>query len=382
MMVRFSLSRLAYFLIVAVLGVFILVRAKALLVPLVFALFFSAMLHPLCNWLERWIPSRVASILLSFIIALSPIALIITYFSVELSDVFQDLGAIGERLKTGVTDLLKLVSTYLPVNPGQQEEWLQKSTASLIDGGLNLLTSSLSSSTLFFASLVLVILYTFFFLLYRSAFKNFVLVQFNQQHRSEAEEILGAIQKLTRQYLYGMLLVMLILAVLNSTGLWLIGIDYAAFWGSLAAFLAIIPYIGTTLGGTLPFLYAVATASSWWQPLAVVLLYMGIQNIEGNFITPKVVGNSVDLNPMMAILSLFIGGAIWGISGLILALPIVAALKVFMEHITILQPVAELLGSGLYGKKDVFFEKYDADRYRLINYFRRKNKKSSSKSNS
>jgi len=372
---RLSLSRLAHFLLVSVLGVFILIQAKSLLIPLVFALFFSSMLHPLCSWLERWIPNRVVAILLAFVIALLPVALIVTYFSVELSDVFRDLGAIGERLKRGVTDLLKLVSTYLPINPGEQEEWLRKNTTALIDGGLNLLTSSLSSSTFFLASLVLVILYTFFLLLYRSAFKNFVLMQFSPNNRDEAKDILGAIQKLTRQYLYGMLLVILILAVLNSTGLWLIGIDYAAFWGSLAAFLAIIPYIGTTLGGTLPFLYAIATASSWWQPLAVVLLYMGIQNIEGNFITPKVVGNSVDLNPMMAILSLFIGGAIWGISGLILALPIVAALKVFMEHITVLQPVAELLGSGLYRKKDVFLEEYDADRFRLINYFRRKDKK-------
>jgi predicted PurR-regulated permease PerM len=372
---RLSLSRLAHFLLVSVLGVFILIQAKPLLIPLVFALFFSSMLHPLCSWLERWIPSRAVSILLAFFIALLPIALIVTYFSVELSDVFRDLGAIGERLKRGVTDLLKIISTYLPINPGEQEEWLRKNTNALIDGGLNLLTSSLSSSTFFLASLVLVILYTFFLLLYRTAFKNFVLIQFAPDHRDEAKDILGAIQKLTRQYLYGMLLVMLILAVLNSTGLWLIGIDYAAFWGSLAAFLAIIPYIGTTLGGTLPFLYAIATASSWWQPLAVVLLYMGIQNIEGNFITSKVVGNSVDLNPMMAILSLFIGGAIWGISGLILALPIVAALKVFMEHITVLQPVAELLGSGLYRKKNVFLEQYDADQFRLINYFRRKEKK-------
>jgi len=170
-----------------------------------------------------------------------------------------------------------------------------------------------------------------------------------------------------------LLLVILILGVLNSLGLWLIGIRYAAFWGFLAACLAIIPYIGTTLGGFLPFIYALATTGTLWQPAAVVLLYSSVQTLEGNFITPNVVGNSVSINPLAAIIFLFIGGMIWGISGLILALPFVAVLKVVMEHITPLRPVSELLSSDLYSDSDKFLEEYDEEQYRISNYFSRRN---------
>ena len=113
---------------------------------------------------------------------------------------------------------------------------------------------------------------------------------------------------------------MLILGVLNSFGLWLIGIDYPVFWGFLGAFLAIIPYIGTAIGGLLPFLYALATTSTLWQPMAVIGWFVLVQQIEGNLITPKVLGSSVKVNPFAAIFALFFGGYLWGIPGLILAI--------------------------------------------------------------
>ena len=101
-------------------------------------------------------------------------------------------------------------------------------------------------------------------------FKKFILIQSPKNKRENLNDILRKIQGTMQKYLYGLLGVIGILAVLNSTGLLIIGIDYAVFWGVLAAFLAVIPYIGTTLGGTLPFLYAVATSDTWWQPIAVV----------------------------------------------------------------------------------------------------------------
>ena len=306
---------------------------------------------------------------MSILIALLPILIAIGLFSYQLTTVLQDMPSISGQLKKGISHIFNLAERFLQIDSTSLEDWLRTNLTTILDTPLQLLGNSLTSSTAVLAGLLVTILFTFFALLYRTSFKNFALSQFPRGVREEATHILEQVQHVAQEYLYGLLLVIFILGTLNSLGLWLIGINYAAFWGFLGAFLAIVPYIGTTLGGIFPFIYALATTSTVWQPAAVVLLYGTVQALEGNIITPKVVGSSVSINPMAALLSLFAGGLIWGISGLVLALPLIAILKVIMDHITPLQPFSELLGSDLYKKSDIFLEKYDKEEYRLINYF-------------
>jgi len=184
------------------------------------------------------------------------------------------------------------------------------------------------------------------------------------------EEVFMDTQRMSYTYLKGLATVMLILGVLNSVGLLLIGIEYAFFWGFLAAFLAIIPYVGTFVGGLLPFLYALSTTDTSWQPIAVVGLFMVIQTIEGNIITPKVVGSSIHVNPLAAIMALFFGGFIWGVEGLILALPITAILRIFLVHSGRFRPFGLLLSDDVAEREMEFLGEYDQPHYRLVNFFR------------
>ena len=367
--ININLQRIAYLLVILAISTYVIIIGKSLLVPVAFSALFSFLLLPICRRIEKWIPYRPAAIFLSMFIALLPILFAIGLFSYQLTTVLQDMPSITGQLKAGVSHLFNLAERHLSLDSSSLEEWMRTNLTTILDTPLQLLGDSLTSSTAILAGLLLTLLFTFFALLYRTAFKNFALTQFPRSVREEAGNIMGQVQHVAQEYLYGLMLVILILGVLNSLGLWAIGINYAPFWGFLAAFLAIIPYIGTTLGGFFPFIYAIATTGTFWQPAAVVLLYASVQVMEGNLITPKIVGSSVSINPMAAIFSLFAGGLIWGISGLILALPIIAIIKVVMDHITVLQPFSELLGSGLSRKSDIFFEKYDKEEYRFINYF-------------
>ncbi|MCO6476639.1 MAG: AI-2E family transporter [Phaeodactylibacter sp.] len=373
--ININLQRIAYLLVILSLGIYILIIGKSLAVPIAFTALFSFLLLPICRKIESWIPYRPGAIILSMLIALLPILTAIGLFSYQLTTVLQDMPSISGQLRKGVSHIFNLAERYLEMDSTSLEEWLRTNLTTILDAPLQLLGNSLTSSTALAAGALLTLLFTFFALLYRTAFKNFALAQTPKAKREEASHVLNQVQHVAQEYLYGLLLVIVILGVLNSLGLWVIGINYAVFWGFLAAFLAIIPYIGTTLGGIFPFIYAIATTSTFWQPAAVVLLYAGVQSLEGNIITPKVVGDSVSINPMAAIFSLFAGGMIWGISGLILALPLVAILKVLMDHITPLQPISELLGSGLSKKSDIFFEKYDKEEYRFLNYFSERRRK-------
>lgn len=360
-----SLQKIAYFLFIVAGMVYIAIVAQAIIVPIIFAILFAFMLIPMSKRFERWTRSRVLGILLSYLVTALPVVAAIAMFSFQFYSVFVDFSLITESLIEGTNDFLRLVEDEVGVERNAGRKWVMDNAADVLDAPVDIISNSLASTTTVVFNLFLILLYSFFFLLYRSSIYNFFLVQFRPTAREVVSSVLNSVQKVSQQYLYGMAMVIIILGLLNSIGLYCIGIGYAFFWGFLAAFLAIIPYIGSTIGGILPFLYAIATTGTMWQPMAVVVLYGTVQAIEGNLITPNVVGSSVNVNPLAAIFSLIVGGTIWGIGGLILALPMVAILRILFAHIPFLKPVGVLLGSDVYKNAEIFFEEYDRAKYRL-----------------
>ena len=369
-----SIQRLAHSLISLAIILYFLIVARNLVIPFVFGILLLFLLRPISEFFERWF-SRIWSIVLTFIVALAPLVGSIYFFAVQSASIFQELPAINDKIRMGLEAAFTWVQDRLPPQVMSKEDWLQENLVNVVDNFFSLLSGGLYSSTALLTGLVLTVIYTFLLLLYRTSVKNFMIAQFGKPMQSNVRNTLEQIQKVSKQYFFGLLSVILILGILNSVGLLLIGIKYPFFWGFLAAFLAIIPYIGTTLGGFLPFLYALASTNTIWQPMAIIAMYAAIQQLEGNLITPKIVGGSVKINPLAAIISLFIGGTLWGLAGLILALPCVAILRILMDQVDYLKPYSLLLSDHLQNKSDDFLTTYNKDKYRLINYFRAIRKK-------
>ncbi len=352
----------------------ILIYGKSILSPVVFAVFFTLMLAPVCRWFEKRKIGSILAILFSFLLIIVPAVVLASFFSVQLVDIFRSLPSIRKDLENGLTQVLAWVQERFGVAPAESQEWLRQNVSSGFDSAIDFVGSGLSSSSIFLANVLLVVVYTFLMLYYRSAIKAFFIMQFKQSEQSKMKALIGKIQDVVKSYFFGLMLVILILGVLNTLGLWLIGIKYAPLWGSLAALLAIIPYIGTTLGGTLPFLYALVTTGTFWQPAAVVILYMSIQQIEGNFITPNVVGSSIKINPLVVIFSMILGGFIWGIAGLIIALPMVAIIRVLLLENSHWRPVGLLLDNNIRKNVDKFQNELNHESHRLRNFFKKKDK--------
>jgi predicted PurR-regulated permease PerM len=133
-------------------------------------------------------------------------------------------------------------------------------------------------------------------------------------------------------YLNGLIKVILIVGILNTIGLLILGIDNAVFFGFFAAILILVPYIGVLIGALLPAILALATKDSAWYAFGVIAIFGFIQFIEGNFITPKITGSKVSINAFIALSSLILFAMLWGIAGMILALPITATLKVIFDN--------------------------------------------------
>lgn len=352
----------------------IAIVAKSFLVPIAFATFFSILLAPICSWVERWISSRLIAIPITFLIVGLPLLLIAYIFLLQLQGLYGDFPTLGEKIRLGLESLFNWLNGKLSFTNLSGEAWMEENIGTILQGPMGFIGGGVSSFVSFAANFGLFTIYTFLMLLYRSAIKKFYLMQFGEK-TDNARATLVKVQNIIGKYLKGVFLVMLVLASLNSLGLWIVGVNHPILWGSLTAVLAIIPYVGTFAGGLMVVLYTYTSTGTLWQPLAVMGLFAFVQFMEGNLISPKIVGESVRLNPLAAIIALVIGGSIWGVAGLILAIPGVAILKIWMSQIPMLKPMSLILSSELYDKAEMFDEKFNKDRFRLFNFFKRKPKR-------
>lgn len=347
------LQTFTYFLCSSLIIGYILYIGSTLIIPIVFAILLAVFLNPLENKYRSIFKLKWVSIIFSFLSLILPIILITTLFSYQLLNIMDSLPSIGEGMEKGVERLLSKLNSTFPFLKLDSQTIIPSSESDL-KGPLKILGQSLVSTTSIIASTGLVIIYTYLFLYYKESFKNFLIYAFEKENRPDLKDTLNKIKDTIQSYIGGLGLVIIILSVLNTIGLSLIGIDYALFWGTLAGMLAIIPYIGTLMGGMLPFIYALSSAESSWQPYAVIIYYLLIQQIEGNFITPKIVGDKVDINPLFAILSLVFFGTFWGIGGIILALPLISIVKIVLSQFESTYSYAVLMSSDINSKKGIF----------------------------
>lgn len=369
---NFSVQRVAYYLICISTILFILYVGQAFFIPITFGVFLAFMLKPLRDWFEKFIPSRVVAILLSFLSIFLIVGGVLSFFMFQIREVITSADNIVASLGESGNVVLRWCGSRLGWTEMETSDFITEHVSTFFEAPLGILTTGLSTSGLIISNFILVGIYAFFFLLYSTAFKRFALGQFTDDSQLEGMQTLREVQSVASGYLGGMLTVMLVLGVLNSLGLYLIGIRYALLWGFLGALLAIIPYIGTLIGGLLPVLFAVATTGTVWQPVAIVILYSVVQTVEGNIITPNVVGKSVKINALAAVLAIIFGAYFWGFAGLLLAIPILAILRIVMEHVEALKPVALLLSDDLYEHSIRFLGDYNQPKHRLSSFLRKK----------
>jgi len=358
-----SLSKIAYFLIITCILTYVFVIGKDILVPLAFAAVLSFLLKKPCDIIESKIKLRICAILIAYMLMIIPILLLIFFFTTQVMDIVENI-SFTEVIDDGINSILSKANSVFGVSANKTEKILEEQTSDILP--MEYIGDTISISSTFLLHIFLTFIYSFLLLLYRSSIKQFILVQFDKDVKDQAGKVLTKIQSIIQNYLYGLVIVIILLGILNSIGLTIIGLEYAIFWGFLASILAVIPYVGTGLGGILPILFSAASTGELWQPFLIFCWFALVQAIEGNFITPKIVGSSVNVNPLFAILALIIGGSVWGIAGMILSLPFIAIIRVIFSQIDYLKPFALLLSSKLYGKEDVFEDKFDEHRFRLF----------------
>lgn len=152
------------------------------------------------------------------------------------------------------------------------------------------------------------------------------------------------VQASMSRYLFATTCINIVLGIAIGVGMWLIGLPNPVLWGVMAACLNFIPYFGCVIGAVVVFLVGLisfdSAAHSVWAPL----VYIFINSVEGYFITPSILGRSISLSPLAILISMILWGWIWGVGGMLIAVPILAAAKIACDNIQPLQPVGKLFG--------------------------------------
>jgi predicted PurR-regulated permease PerM len=161
--------------------------------------------------------------------------------------------------------------------------------------------------------------------------------------KKRAVSIAHEIEAQVSRYLFTVTIINCCLGIAVGTAVGLLGLPNPLMWGVMVAVLNFVPYLGALTGIICMTLGAVLSFDSFGYALLFPLTYFVLATLEGNFITPFVMGRSLTLNPVLVLLSLTFWGWMWGIIGIILAVPILAAFKIFCSHIEPMEPLVEFI---------------------------------------
>lgn len=343
-----------FFTIASVFGIFaILILAKPVLIPLAFAFLIAFILFPVCQKIEAWGASKIFAAFLSMFGLFLIIGGGLYLFSTQIIELSENLTEFKGKILEIFADVTIFINQNFSFVPElERGELLEKLKSGLSNSVGTLVGQTFSGTASFFTGLVTSIIFTFLILIYRDGLVNALVHFFPEENRDQAQNMFKSVQQVGQQYLSGMFIIVLVLGFLNSIGLLIIGIDNPFLFGFLAAILAIIPYAGTLIGAAIPVLYAFMTYDSIWMPLSIALFFWAVQFVESNFLTPKIVGGNLKVNAFTSILSIIVGGSVWGVAGMILFLPLSAMLKVVCEEYVELKPLALLIGEKNYSDSD------------------------------
>lgn len=338
--------RLSFGLLFLILSFYILVEFKFYLRPLTIGVLFAYLLFPIANFFEKKHIPRIIANLLSIVIGLSIIYGLGFLFVRQLRVFLDDLPGLRIQASQNINVVFGSIEQAFGIETGEIKTEAIKLFQEFLESPAQTLQLAFGATFNTLFTVFIMPVYIFFLLYYRNKFRTFVLMLVPSNKHAVAERIIGEANMVTIRYMTGVFIVVSILIFVNSIGFIIIGLDYAILLGVIAALLNFIPYYGTILGYSFPFLFALFAMESPSFAFWVAVQFVIVQFSENNILTPNIVGLHVNINPFMIILAITLGGVIWGVSGMFIAVPLITVLRVLGENIDELKPMGFLLGQS------------------------------------
>jgi predicted PurR-regulated permease PerM len=317
---------------------------RNILVPLFFSIILALILSPITEYFVRKKMHRFLAILVPVVLGVVIIGLLVYFLSTQISNFFNDMPALQKRFDELIEMGQQWVNKHFQITFWQQDQYLNETAEKMKDSGPVLLQQTFITLTEVISYFVLFPFYTFLILYHKITIKKFLVEIFTRSEEDRVVDILHESQAIILQYVTGLLIELAIVFSLNAAGFLLFGIPYPIFLALVAALLNIVPYIGMLIANIFCILITLVSSDRIEDIFIVAAVLSFVQIIDNNILMPLVVGNKIRINAMAIILGVMIGGALAGVSGMFLAIPGIALMKVMFERIKDLKPWATLLG--------------------------------------
>ena len=325
----------------------VLKELKTILVPFFIAIIITFIFEPLYNFLKsKKVPGFAAIIIILIIIILITnvtsvfILTSINTFSAELPKYeykFRELAlSFINRLNLSEADIQKLNESLRIKNL-------------LMEGSITTALTGIFSSVLgVFGDFILIIFYVVFLLSEMGSIRERIITAFSKERAQKLSDLTSEIFSDIRKYIVGITLINLLQGFLVGFILWLFGVDFYFVWGFLSFFSHFVPNIGSLISTILPGITALLQFDNIITPIIIIILLIVVQNVIGNILEPKILGQHLDLSPLLLLFSLIFWGYVWGIVGMILSVPIMSMLKIVLSKFEGTKSIAILMS---YNKK-------------------------------
>jgi len=347
--IRFPFYVRLAFMLISLIGItYILYMGSSVLTPVLMAFLIAVLLLPIVNFLN--VKLRFPNVLASSIAVFFFVSIIIgilVFLSYEISDIADDFAAIRKNINLLIVDIQKYIRANFHVSIWEQRKYMEEVTEDSVEKGKETIGTALISVTDTLLDLVLIPIYTFLILIYRTHFKLFLAKLFKKEYHANLQEILAQIKASVRSYLSGLIFEMIAVSALTSLGLYLIGVKYAILLGVITGILNLVPYVGILVAGGLTILASLTGTPEASMIIGVIVVNILVQIIDNNILVPLIINTKVQINAFVSIVGIIIGGQIAGIAGMFLAIPILAILKIVFDRIESAEPWGYLMGDNM-----------------------------------
>lgn len=323
----------------------IIIVGKDIITPLLMAFFLAIMLLPLYRFLRnRARFGEIGAIGLSLFTMFLVLGGLIWFFSVQIGTVISDFPQIRQNVTLHLNALSHWLEEVSGISTARQIRMINEQNEQVLDWAGGFLGGAAASVTGIFVFIGLLPIYVFLLLFYKNLLLRFVFLWFPKDGHKKVEEVMRESEIIIKSYLTGLLIQITYITILLGGILLLIGIKHAILIGAIFAILNLIPYVGALIGNLIGVLLTLSTSQELWPILAVLGTIAFVQFLDNNILMPRIVGSKVKINALVTIIGVIVAGAMAGVSGMFLSLPVIAVMKIIFDRTENLKQWGVLFG--------------------------------------
>lgn len=310
----------------------IIVVGRDIITPIVTAFFLAIMLLPIFRALrKRKVPETLA-IFIALLFLIIIIGLLVWFFSSQISGLISDFPQIKRNVQSHLTSLSGWVSQRFGFSAERQVQLLNEQNDKMLNYAGGMLSGAASSVTGVLIFVGLLPIYIFLLLFYKNLLLRFVFLWFPRETHGKVEDVMRESESIIKSYLIGLLIQITYITILLGGILMIIGIKHAILIGAIFAILNLIPYVGALIGNLIGVLLTLSSTQEVWPIFAVLGTIAFVQFLDNNILMPRIVGSKVKINALATIVGVIVAGALAGISGMFLSLPVIAVFKIIFDR--------------------------------------------------